>query len=72
MLPPQMASLANGGEPVRITPVRVVARVKIPPATVFELMQALSQNERLYEENIGPIPRPGGPDADPPLYPPGS
>ena len=72
MLPTQMVTPPDGGEPVRVTPARVVSRVKIPPATVFELMQALSQNEHHYIENIGPIPRPGRPDADPPLFPPGS
>ncbi len=69
MLPTQMATTETG-ETVPFVPARVVARVKIPPATVFELMQALSQNERKYEENVGPIPRPGRPEQDPPLYPP--
>jgi hypothetical protein len=53
-----------------VIPARVVARVKIPPAAVFELMQALSTNERVYEERLGPIRRPGHPGQDPPLFPP--
>jgi hypothetical protein len=69
MLLPQMVTPTEGGQPVRVTPARVVSRVKIPPSAVFELMRALSENEHLYEENIGPIPRPGRPDADPPLFP---
>jgi hypothetical protein len=68
ILPPQVATRADGGQPITVTPARVVSRVKVPPAAVFELMRALSQNERLYEQNIGAIPRPGRPDADPPLY----
>jgi len=72
ILPTQMVTPTEGGGPVPVTPARVVSRVKIPPAAVFELMRALSQNEHLYEEHIGPIPRPGRPDADPPLFPPGS
>jgi hypothetical protein len=72
MMPTQVATPAEGGEAVPVIPARVVARVKIPPATVFEVMRALSHNERRYEENIGPIPRPGRPGADPPLYPPPS
>jgi Protein of unknown function (DUF3467) len=49
---------------------RVVSRVRIPPAAVFELMRALSTNEALYVQNVGPIRRPG-PDEDASrLYPP--
>jgi hypothetical protein len=55
-----------------VTPARVVSRVKIPPAAVFELMQALSKNERLYEERFGPIQQPAPGRQDPPMYPPGS
>ncbi len=69
MQPSQMGTDADG-QPVMVVPTRVVARVKIPPATVFELMQALSTNEKIYETSIGPIRRPGRPDQDPPLFPP--
>ncbi len=72
MAPLQMAAGPEGGDPVPVVPARVVARVKIPPAVVFELMQALSRNETLYEQNIGPVPRPGRPSAEPPLFPPDS
>lgn len=70
MQPAQVATTETG-ESVPIIPARIVARVKLPPAAVFELMQSLSTNERLYEEQYGPIRRPGRPDTDPPLYPPG-
>jgi len=57
MLPAKQAAGSDGNAPA--TPCRVVSRVKIPPAVVFQLMRALSVNERLYEERVGPIPRPG-------------
>jgi len=57
MLPAQQVPGSEGTPPV--TPCRVVSRVKIPPDVVFQLMRALSVNERLYEQSIGPIPRPG-------------
>ncbi len=66
MLPAQQVPGSDGNS--QVTPCRVVTRVKIPPAVVFELMRALSVNENLYEERIGPIPRPGraqGPDSNP-------
>ncbi len=60
MLPAQQVAGSDGN--AQVTPCRVVSRVKIPPAVVFELMRALSVNERLYEQRIGPIPRPGRQD----------
>ncbi|MDQ4039095.1 MAG: DUF3467 domain-containing protein [Actinomycetota bacterium] len=57
MLPAAPIAGPDGTKPG--TPCRVVSRVKIPPAVVFQLMRALSVNEKLYEEQIGPIPRPG-------------
>jgi hypothetical protein len=41
-----------------ITPARVVARVKFPPAQIFQLLQAINANMTKYEESFGPI---GGP-----------
>jgi hypothetical protein len=61
MLPAQQVAGSEGSTQVT-TPCRVVSRVKIPPAVVFELMRALSVNEKLYEERIGPITRPGRPE----------
>jgi hypothetical protein len=72
MLPTELMTSPDG-EQVPVVPARVVSRVKIPPSAVFELMRALSQNEALYVQNIGPIPTPGGPATpEPPLYPPES
>jgi hypothetical protein len=68
-LPAQVMEDA-AGQPVPVVPARVVSRVKIPPSAVFELMRALSENEALYERNVGPIPKPGASSDDPPLYPP--
>jgi hypothetical protein len=69
-LPTEMMN-DQAGQVVPVTPARVVSRVKIPPSAVFELMRVLSQNESLYVQNIGPIPKPGPPEGgDPPLYPP--
>lgn len=64
ILPAQQVAGSEGN--TQVTPCRVVSRVKIPPAVVFELMRALSVNERLYEEQIGPIPRPGRQDGQTP------
>lgn len=64
MLPAQQVTGADGANST--TPCRVVSRIKIPPDVVFQLMRALSVNERLYEQRIGPIPRPGRtPDVPP-------
>jgi len=60
MLPAQQQAAGSDGT-TSVTPCRVVSRVKIPPAAVFELMRALSVNENLYESRIGPISRPGRP-----------
>jgi hypothetical protein len=46
----------------------VVARVKIPPALVFDVIRALNENMTKYEEVFGEIQRPeaqGGPHAQP-------
>jgi Protein of unknown function (DUF3467) len=69
MLPNEIAA-DDAGNQKTVIPARVVARVKIPPAQVFALMQALSTNEQLYEEGIGPIPKPGPAAPEPPLFPP--
>lgn len=63
------AQLDEHGTPT--VPARVVARIKMPPAQIFELMQALSMNENKYEANFGRIHRPGQSE-EPPLFPPES
>jgi Protein of unknown function (DUF3467) len=41
-----------------VVPCRVVARVKIPPTLVFNVLQALNENMTNYEATYGPIQRP--------------
>lgn len=69
MAPPEAVTDDDGNQRT-VVPGRVVSRVRIPPAAVFELMQALSKNERLYEDRFGPIPRPGQSPGNEPLFPP--
>jgi len=45
----------------------MVARVRVPPTSLFEIIRTISQNLAMYEQKFGPIGTPG-PDA--PLYPP--
>lgn len=54
------------GEPATV-PCNVVARVKVAPSLVFDLLQALNSNMTKYEQNYGEIKRPeppGGQDDD--------
>jgi hypothetical protein len=53
-----------------VIPARVVARVRIPPPMLLELMKTLSTNEKIYEDQFGPIHKPGRSSMEPPLYPP--
>ena len=39
--------------------VQVVSRVRIPPTIVLDLLQALNDNLGQYEEELGPVKRPG-------------
>jgi hypothetical protein len=39
--------------------VQVVARVRIPPTIVLDLLRALNDNLGQYEDTIGPVIRPG-------------
>lgn len=56
----------DGGDP--LLPARIVSRVKIPTALMFQLMQALNTNMTLYENVFGPIKEPGKTDGgEPPL-----
>ena len=53
---------AEGSEsgPPRV-PCEVVARVKISPSVVFDVLRALNENMTKYESTYGDIPRPGSP-----------
>ncbi len=70
-LPPERAEDPDG-QPVTLVPTRIVSRVKIPPSVVFDLMRTLADNEQTYMQTVGPIPTPGRPEQEPPLYPPES
>jgi hypothetical protein len=48
-------------------PHRLVARVRVPPTSVFDIIRTISQNLAMYEQKFGPIRTPGG---GAPLYPP--
>lgn len=48
-------------------PSRVVARVKVPPTTVADILKALRDNLAIYERNYGWINRPGS-GVDPNLF----
>src|SRR5881398_747620 len=47
-------------------PCRVVARVRIPPTVIFDLMRALNENMAKYEASFGEIKRVGGAGPQPP------
>jgi hypothetical protein len=64
--PPSEARTADGEMVIR-APHRLVARVRIPPTAVFDIIRTISQNLALYEQKFGPIRTPG---AEAPLYPP--
>jgi len=46
-----------------VVPVRVVARVKIPPTLVFDLIQTINNNLSRYEARYGKIPSSGIPES---------
>ena len=64
--PPSEARTAEGEVVIR-APHRLVARVRVPPTSVFEIIRTISQNLSMYEQKFGPIRTPG---SDSPLYPP--
>jgi len=63
--PPYRADDADTGHQVAIMPVRVVARVKIPPGQVFELMKALEAQLSAWEQETGRRPSGGTPPPSP-------
>ena len=50
--PPQVVDDAEGGQHVEL-PARIVSRVRIPPAQVFELMKALNDQLSMWEREHG-------------------
>jgi hypothetical protein len=45
-------------------PCEVVARIKVAPTLVFELLKALNENMGRYEAQFGEIRRPGQPEVE--------
>src|ERR1700722_16094799 len=54
-LPPEQASDSEGN-PVAVVPQEVVARVKIPPPLLFQVMRSLAGAQDAYEAQWGSIP----------------
>ncbi|MFF3664513.1 DUF3467 domain-containing protein [Microtetraspora malaysiensis] len=51
--PPAMADDPQSGTQYVSVPTRIVSRVRIPPAQVFELMKALEQQLTAFEKETG-------------------
>ncbi|WP_067183794.1 DUF3467 domain-containing protein [Microtetraspora niveoalba] len=51
--PPSMADDPASGTPYVSVPTRIVSRVRLPPAQVFELMKALEQQLTAFEKETG-------------------
>jgi hypothetical protein len=51
--PPGLADDPSSGEQYLSVPTRIVSRIRIPPAQVFELMKALEQQLTAYESETG-------------------
>ena len=51
--PPEVAEDPENGTHYVHVPARVVARVRIPPSQVWELMKSLEQNLSAYERESG-------------------
>jgi hypothetical protein len=51
--PPYAVEDAESHAVARVMPARIVARVRIPPSQVFELMKALEQQLSLWEQETG-------------------
>jgi hypothetical protein len=64
---PVQAARSDQGEEVIRAPHRLVARLRIPPTAVFDMIRTINENLTMYEQRFGQIRRPG---SDAPLYPP--
>ena len=56
--PPQTDDPDDPASPVTV-PSRVVARVRIPPTLLFDVLRALNENMSRYEATYGEIRQPG-------------
>jgi hypothetical protein len=54
----QPAIVPDNPQEAVTVPCRVVARVKIPPSLIFDIMRALNENMTTYESTFGEIQRP--------------
>lgn len=61
--PPQPRDPGDPESP-GVVPCRVVARIKIPPTLIFDVLQALNQNMTKYEAKYGEIKRPDSSQED--------
>lgn len=59
-LPPEVGQDPNGAQ-VLLSPQQVVARVKLPPPLVFQVMRNLSTNLDRYEQQYGKVQEFAGP-----------
>ena len=64
--PPQQV-VTQEGETVIRAPHRLVARLRIPPTSVFDIIRTINENLTMYEQKFGQIRQPG---TDSPMYPP--
>ena len=64
---PVQAARSDQGEEVIRAPHRLVARLRIPPTAVFDMIRTINENLTMYEQRFGQIRRPG---SDAQLYPP--
>ncbi len=64
--PPQEIRTQEGERVIR-APHRLVARVRVPPSAVFDIIRTVNENLTLYEHMFGQIRTPG---PETPLYPP--
>jgi hypothetical protein len=64
--PPQPAKNERGQDVIR-APHRLVARVRVPPTAVFDIIRTINENLTMYEQRFGAIRAPGSKDL---LYPP--
>jgi hypothetical protein len=61
--PPQVPENPQGAVTI---PCRVVARVKIPPSLIFDMLRALNEDMTKYETVFGEIQKPEPPTEDEP------
>jgi len=52
--PPQTQKVGKTGETARVQPAKVVSRIRIPPAQVFEIARALTQQLDAWEKERKP------------------